>query len=125
MPLYYPCFPSAGSNSLWLVLRRDSPNNYGAIIPKGCIRSRRALHDEVGTEPAQGFQGAGRRRALMRRFLERNPHVVATAHDIGLRPGVEQSEAQRELAELERTGEARQVMRGLWHKGKPAARRRR
>jgi hypothetical protein len=59
----------------------------------------------------------------VRGFFERNPHVVAGAHDIGLRLGVEQSEAQCELAELERTGEVRQVMPGLWRKTRQAARK--
>ncbi len=105
--------------------RADSPNNYGTIIPKGCIRSRRAIHAELAAEPASGRKGEPSDGELVRRFLERNPYVVASARDIGLRLGIEQSEAQHQLAELERTGEARQAAPGLWRKGARAVRRRR
>ena len=105
--------------------RPDSPNNYGTIIPKGCIRSRRVIHGEVSRAPASGRKGERGGGELVRRFFERNPHVMATAHDIGLRVGVEPSEAQRALCELEGTGEARQVMPGLWRGGERVVRRRR
>jgi hypothetical protein len=103
--------------------RLDSPNNFGTIIPKGCIRSRRIVHGDVVAEVTQGRKGQRAGGELVRGFFERNPHVVAGAHDIGLRLGVEQSEAQCELAELERTGEVRQVMPGLWRKTRQAARK--
>jgi len=113
--------------------RPDSPNNYGTIIPKGCIRSRQVICSDAPGAPGHGRKaclersrkpepGAG---GLVRRFLQRNPHIIATAHDIGLRLGVEQSEAQRQLAELERTGEARQPLPGLWQGDGQGARKRR
>lgn len=135
--------------------RPDSPNNYGTIIPKGCIRSRQVIYSEAPGQPGHGrraclerlprvqsrgsrkacleplprVQSRGSRRAesgaagLVRRFLELNPNIVATARDIGLRLGVEQCEAQRQLTELERCGEARQPLPGLWQAQPQCARK--
>lgn len=127
--------------------RPDSPNNYGTIIPKGCIRSRQVIYSEAPGESGQGrkaclerlpqAQSRGSRKAclersrraesaaggLVRRFLQHNPHTIATARDIGLRLGVEQCEAQRQLTELERSGEARQPAPGLWQAQPQGARK--
>jgi hypothetical protein len=103
--------------------RPDSPNNYGTIIPKGCIRSRQVVHGEVTSEPRRCDKAASDARSAVKRFLQHNPHIVATAHDIGVRVGVEQCEVQRQLAELESRGEALQALPGLWRAGKQGARR--
>ena len=103
--------------------RQDSPNNYGTIIPKGCIRSRQVIHSGPVAEPRQGRKASPSNGQLLRRFLQLNPHVVVSARDLGLRLGVEQPEAQRQLAELERTGEARQALPGLWHAARLISRR--
>ena len=103
--------------------RRNSPNNYGTIIPKGCIRSRQIVHSETASEragPESDDAGGG---GPVKHFLERNPHIVATAHDIGVRVGVDQCEAQRQLAELEANGDAQQALPGLWRAGKRGVRR--
>jgi len=102
--------------------RRDSPNNYGTIIPKGCIRSRQVIHQEAPMTKSQGRKAEPRTGQSVRRFLKDNPHIMATAHDISLRIGLDQSEVQRQLAELERAGEARQTMPGLWQAEKYGAR---
>jgi hypothetical protein len=99
--------------------RRDSPNNYGTIIPKGCIRSRQLIYgdmpgNEALSSPPEGRKAESGAGELIRRFLHRNPYVVATARDISLRVGIEQSEAQRQLTDLESAGEVRQALPGLW-----------
>jgi hypothetical protein len=103
--------------------RRNSPNNYGTIIPKGCIRSRQVVHGEMAPDLPLPEHERGHPATVVKRFLQSNPHVVATAHDIGVRVGVDQCEAQRQLAELEANGDAQQALPGLWRAGKHGARR--
>lgn len=102
--------------------RPRSPNNYGTIIPKGCIRSRRVVHAEVARESE--LQGTTSNSGeLARRFFDLNPQALVTAHDIALGMGLDQTEAQRQLAELERTGEVQQALPGLWRRARQTARR--
>ena len=107
--------------------RTDSPNNYGTIIPKGCIRSRQVMHGPAARatlrEPSRGRKAEPGAGEVVRRFLQGNPHIIATAGDVALRLGIERDEAQRQLAELERAGETRQPLPGLWQAEKRGARK--
>ena len=84
----------------------DSFNNYGTLIPKGCIREWKTIY-HVGKDlrlqvPRGPKTGRGGDARLLLQFLRKNPNVLATAREIALGLGVDKQEAKRQLDKLER-----------------------
>lgn len=94
-----------------LSLDPDSPNNYGTLVPKHCIRERSEISTfEVAhgvmtpaTEqtPAPPAQTAHNGRTLDRFFTE-NPTIVASAREVALRLRMAAQEAETQLEMLVR-----------------------
>lgn len=85
---------------------KESYNNYGTLIPKGCIREWRTicrLGRDLGREaPEEPGAIQGGSAHLLLSFLRHNPNMLATAKEVALRLGVDKKEAKRQLDQLER-----------------------
>lgn len=95
------------ADDLDLTLSPDSCNNYGTLIPKGCVRRWQviqrfpiSLADAGGQEKGSPSEGADPHQLLD--FLSQNPHLVATAREIALGMGLEEETVARQLNQLER-----------------------
>ena len=88
----------------------DSCNNYGTLIPRGCIRdwrvirtldlpAQRPLNGKVPRSlPAAHPPRDGHR---LSEFLRDNPDLLASVEEIALCLGMDPSEAEHELGQLE------------------------
>ena len=96
-----------------LTLDRDSANNYGTLIPKGCIREwtvvKRYECVEDGEDDLEltceetGAVGPSDplQLAQLASFLEKNPNLIATPRQLALRLGLSERAVRTELAALE------------------------
>jgi hypothetical protein len=105
----------------------EAPNNYGTLIPKGCIRERcmiwptpdnpadlLALADEDAAAPPKVSRHAS---ASLRRFFEENPHVLASAQHIARGLGMHEEDVAEQLGALERRDVVKRLVGGIYVNG--------
>jgi hypothetical protein len=106
----------------------ESANNYGTLVPKGCICDRRVIWPAPGNQVdlvqlggvlATG-DGDSRRKpsrravASLRRFFEHNPHVLADARQIARGLGMDEDDVTAQLGALERREVVQQLVGGVY-----------
>ena len=106
----------------------DATNNYGTLIPKGCIREHCVIWPtesgpaDLGLmggslpgEDAAGPQTTTRRAGMsLCRFFEENPNVLANARDIARGLGMDEADVTRQLSALERREVVQQLVGGVY-----------
>ena len=88
----------------------DSYNNYGTLIPRGCIRDWKVIRTLEVPTPKR-FNGKLNRTPAavspprngrkLTAFLQANPSLIASAEEIALRLGMGSLETELELGQLE------------------------
>jgi len=89
---------------------RDSANNYGTLIPKGCIREWNVIKryecvegPPIWEEPEPELRPADPAHLRqLAEFLGRNPNLIATPRQLALRLGLAERAVEAGLAVLEK-----------------------
>jgi len=111
------------ADDLDLSPRPEAPNNYGTLIPKGCVRERCLIWPASGAHADLRRTLAGdapprkttrRAAASLRRFFEDNPHVLASARDIARGLGMDEADVARQLGALERREVVQELVGGVY-----------
>jgi hypothetical protein len=102
------------ADDLDMNLDADSCNNYGTLIPRGCIREWRVIRSFELPQRSQALAAAGKedgKRGQAARsprtvdeLVRAHPSLLASAEEVAARLGIDLGDARAELEALEQRG---------------------